>query len=233
MKTIILCGGLGTRISEETIKKPKPMVKVGKLPILEHILNIYIKHGYDEFILATGYKNQIIENYFKSKKINAKINCINTGKKTLTGGRIKRLKNYFDKNEDFMVTYGDGLSNVNIKKLVNYHKSHKKIATMTIIHPPARFGEVIINNKSEIKKFEEKPQVNQGWINGGFFVFNYKIFDFIKGDSTMLEKEPIKKLLNKNEIKAYKHNSFWKCMDTLRDKIQLDEMVKKKKTPWI
>ena len=131
------------------------------------------------------------------------------------------------------ITYGDGLSNINIKKLVRYHKAHKKIATMTVIHPPARFGEVIINHKSDIKKFEEKPQVNQGWINGGFFVFNYKIFDFIKGDSTMLEKEPIKTLLNKNQIKAYQHESFWKCMDTLRDKIQLNEMVKKNKTPWI
>ena len=233
MKTIILCGGLGTRISEETVKKPKPMVKVGKIPIIEHILNIYIKHGFNEFILATGYKNKIIKNYFKSKKLNAKIKCIYTGKKTLTGGRIKRLKNFFNNDEDFMVTYGDGISDVNIKKLVKYHKTHKKIATMTIIHPPARFGEVIINKKCDLKKFEEKPQVKQGWINGGFFVFNSKIFKYIKGDLTMLEREPIKKLLNKNQIKAFKHESFWKCMDTLRDKIQLDEMIKNKNTPWI
>lgn len=233
MKTIILCGGLGTRISEETITKPKPMVKVGKLPILEHIINIYLKNGYSDFILATGYKNKIIENYFQKKKINANIKCVSTGKKTLTGGRIKRLKNFFKQGEDFMVTYGDGLSDINIQKLVKFHKSHKKIATMTTIHPPARFGEVIIDKNNYVKKFEEKPQVNQGWINGGFFVFNYKIFNFIKNDNTMLEKNPIKLLLKRNQIKAYRHKSFWKCMDTLRDKIQLNEMIKKKNAPWM
>ena len=233
MKTVILCGGLGTRISEETSSKPKPMVKIGKLPILEHIINIYLKYGFSDFILATGYKSRVIENYFYKKKINANIRCVNTGKKTLTGGRIKRLKKYFKEDEDFMVTYGDGLSDVNIRKLVKFHKFHKKIATMTTIHPPARFGEVIINKNNYIKKFEEKPQVNQGWINGGFFVFNYKFFKFIKNDNIMLEKNPVKLLLKKKQIKAFKHKSFWKCMDTLRDKIQLNEMIKKKNTPWM
>ena len=233
MKIIILCGGLGTRISEETRYKPKPMVEIGGLPILEHIINIYVKNGFSEFLLATGYKSEIIKNYFKlKKKKNIKIKCVFTGKKTLTGGRIKRLKKFFKKNENFMVTYGDGLSNINIKNLLKFHLKHKKIATMSVIHPPARFGEVIINNNF-LKKFDEKPQIKTGWINGGFFVFNYKIFNFIKGDDTMLEKSPIQKLINRKQIKVYKHKKFWKCMDTLRDKMQLEDMFKSNKAPWL
>ena len=233
MKVVILCGGLGTRISEETKIKPKPMVKVGKYPIIEHIINIYVKNGFKDFILATGYKSQIIKNYFSKKKIKGtNIKTVFTGKYTLTGGRLKRLKKYFDKNEKFMVTYGDGLSNVNIKKLVKFHVKHKKIATMTVIHPPARFGEVILNNNDFLVKFEEKPQINQGWINGGFFVFNYEIFKYIKGDNVMLEKQPIQSLVRRKQIKVFKHHGFWKCMDTLRDKIQLNTMLKKNNAPW-
>jgi len=234
MKVVILCGGLGTRISEETKYKPKPMVKIGQYPILEHIINIYVKNGFKEFILASGYKSQMIKNYFKKKKIKGtKIKTVFTGKNSLTGGRIKKLKKYFEKNEKFMVTYGDGLSNINIKKLLKFHEKHKKIATMTVIHPPARFGEAILNKNDFLVKFEEKPQVNQGWINGGFFIFNYEIFNFIKHEYIMLEKEPIKSLVKRKQIKVFKHHGFWKCMDTLRDKIQLNTMLKKNKAPWL
>ena len=225
MKTIILCGGLGTRISEETIKKPKPMVKVGKIPILEHILNIYIKHGYDEFILATGYKNRIIENYFKSKKINAKIKCINTGKKTLTGGRIKRLKKYINKNENFMVTYGDGLSNVNLKKLYNFHLKNKKLVTVTAVRPPARFGHLKIK-KNLVSYFKEKSHTDEGWINGGFFVINSKFLDYIKNDESILEKEPLERACKKKNLVAYKHHGFWQCVDTKRDLDRLKKILK-------
>jgi glucose-1-phosphate cytidylyltransferase len=232
MKVVVLCGGKGSRLSEETRFKPKPMVKIGSKPILEHIIKIYTKYGYKNFIFLLGYKGYLIKNFFSKKKTNLNFKFINTGINTGTGGRLLMIKKYFDYNENFMLTYGDGLSNQNINKLVKYHLSHKKIATMTVVRPPARFGEVRLNGK-KIKLFTEKPQINSGWINGGFFVFNYKIFHFIKKYSDMLEKKPLEKVSQKNQLMAYKHENFWQCMDTLRDKNLLNKLIKNNKAPWI
>ena len=229
MKIVILCGGLGSRLAEETKLMPKPMVRIGSLPIIRHIINYYKSFGFNEFILATGYKKNILENYFKKEK---KIKCIFTGNNTLTGGRLLRLKKYFSKNENFMLTYGDGLSNVDLKKLLKFHMKHKKIATLTSVKPPARFGEVFISG-NRVSKFEEKSQLNQNWINGGFFVFNEKIFKYIKHDLKMLEREPFKKLTQKRELMAFKHFGFWQCMDTMRDKKILNKLLKEKKAPWL
>lgn len=229
MKIVILCGGLGSRLSEETKLIPKPMVRIGSLPIIRHIINYYKSFGFNEFILATGYKKNILEKYFKKEK---KIKCIFTGNNTLTGGRLLRLKKYFSKNENFMLTYGDGLSDVNLKKLLKFHMMHKKIATLTSVKPPARFGEVFISG-NRVSKFEEKSQLNQNWINGGFFVFNEKIFKYIKNDLIMLEREPFKKLTQKKELMAFKHFGFWQCMDTMRDKKTLNKLLKEKKAPWL
>ena len=229
MKVIILCGGIGSRLAEDTKLIPKPMVKIGNLPILLHIIKIYKHYGFNEFILATGYKSSIIENYFKNKK---NIKCVYTGKNTLTGGRLLKLKKFFRNGENFMLTYGDGLTNQNIKKLVNFHIKHKKIATMTTVKPPARFGEVFLKG-SRITKFEEKSQLNENWINGGFFVFNYEIFKFIKEDQIMLERQPLTKLTKINQLRAFRHTGFWQCMDTTRDKNILLSLLKNKKAPWI
>ena len=231
MKVIILCGGLGSRLAEETKKKPKPMVEIGGKPIIRHIMGIYSQFGYKDFILAAGYKAKYIKKYFGNKKFGFNIKVINTGRNTLTGGRLLRLKKLFKKNDNFMLTYGDGLSSQNIKKLVKFHLSHKKIGTLTAVHPPVRFGELKIN-KDKVKLFQEKPQSKTSWINGGFFVFNYDIFDFIKGDKTMLEKEPLQKLAKSDQLHAYKHSGFWQCMDTMRDKIFLNNLVKSKSIPW-
>ena len=230
MKTIILCGGYGTRLSEETKIKPKPMVKIGKYPIVEHIMHSYKNFGFNDFILALGYKGYFIKRYFKKKKI-SRVSLIDTGVKTLTGGRLLRLKKYFKPGENFMLTYGDGISNQNIKKLYNFHKKNKKIATMTIVRPPVRFGEVEIK-KNLVTRFKEKPQSTKGWINGGFFVFNYKIFEFIKNDQTMLEREPMERLLKK-QLVAFKHKGFWQCMDTLREKNYINNLFKNNKLPWL
>ncbi len=235
MKVVILCGGLGTRLSEETSIKPKPMVKIGNKPILSHIINIYLKHGFKNFILALGYKGYFIKRYFKKnkkkyKKIN--INLVETGRLTMTGGRLLRLKKFFKKNENFMVTYGDGISNQNIKRLKNFHLKHRKIATMTVVRPPVRFGEVKLK-RNLITNFQEKPQSSKLWINGGFFVFNSKIFQFIKNDKIMLEREPMEKLKNKKELYAFKHTGFWQCMDTLREKKYLNNLFKTKKLNWL
>ena len=229
MKVIILCGGIGSRLAEETKLIPKPMVKIGNLPILLHIIKIYKHYGFNEFILATGYKSSIIENYFKNKK---NIKCVYTGKNTLTGGRLLKLKKFFRNGENFMLTYGDGLTSQNIKKLVNFHIKHKKIATMTTVKPPARFGEVFLKG-SRITKFEEKSQLNENWINGGFFVFSYEIFKFIKEDQIMLERQPLTKLTKINQLRAFRHTGFWQCMDTMRDKNILLSLLKNKKAPWI
>ena len=229
MKVIILCGGKGTRISEETKVIPKPMIKVGGKPILIHIMDLYKKFGFNEFILALGYKSEVIKNYFKNKKnLNKKVKLVYTGKESLTGGRILRLKKYFKEGEDFMVTYGDGVSNLNIKKLLKFHLKHKKIATLTAVRPQLRFGELVMK-KNSVKKFREKPQSDTGWVNGGFFIFKYKIFKYIKNDNSMLEKKPLEKLAKEKQLMAYHHKSFWHCMDTLRDKIQLNNLVKNKK----
>tara|TARA_B100000989_G_scaffold212752_1_gene161647 strand:- start:4014 stop:4733 length:720 start_codon:yes stop_codon:yes gene_type:complete len=228
MKVVILCGGVGSRLAEETKLIPKPMVKLGGKPIISHIMDIYKFYGFNEFILATGYKSKIIEKYFHSKK---NVRCVFTGKNSMTGGRILRLKKLFNKNENFMLTYGDGLTNQNIKELVKFHLKHNKIATMTVVKPTARFGEVFLKG-SAVNKFEEKPQLNQNWINGGFFVLNYKIFNYIKNDSTMLERKPLLSLVKKKELLAFKHKRFWQCMDTMRDKNILLALLNRNKAPW-
>ena len=229
MKCIILAGGRGSRLSEYTTKIPKPMVKIGSIPILEHIINYYLSFGVKQFYIAGGYKYKIIKNYFKKKK---NIKVLNTGLNTLTGKRIKLLEKYFDKNEDFFLTYGDGVSNININKLYGFHKKKKKILTLSAVHPTARFGELKLS-KGKILNFHEKPQLLQGWINGGFFVVNSKFFQVLTYKNVMLEREPIQKLIKLNEINAYQHKGFWYCMDNLRDKQVLDNLIKEKKAKWI
>lgn len=231
MKTIILCGGYGTRISEETKIKPKPMVLVGNKPILKHIMGIYSYYGYDKFFLALGYKSNYIKEYFSNKKYYSELKMIYTGKETKTGGRLLRLKKFLKNEKTFMLTYGDGVSSINIKKLLKFHKSHGKIATVTAIRPPVRFGELDIKGNI-VKSFKEKPQATKGWINGGFFIFNNEIFNYIKNDQTMLEKEPLQKLATIGQLRAFKHSGFWQCMDTLRDKVHLNKIIKSGKIPW-
>ncbi|MDC1124518.1 sugar phosphate nucleotidyltransferase [Pelagibacteraceae bacterium] len=240
MKVIILAGGLGTRLYEYTSRIPKPMVKIAGYPILIHIMKHYVKHGYKDFIIAAGYKNEIIKKYFKNFKKDGKIfSCkiinkicnvtiADTGQKTLTGGRLKRLKKYFNKDETFMFTYGDGICDVNLKDLLKFHIDNKKLITVTAVRPPARFGEIKIKGKI-VSSFREKPQTSEGWINGGFFVTNYNFFNYIKNDNTILEKQPLEKASKNKNLLAYKFKGFWKCMDTLRDKQVLEEIIKKRK----
>ena len=230
MKVVILAGGKGTRISEYTTSIPKPMVPIGSKPILEHIINYYIKFGFEDFIIATGYKHSIIKDYFKKKNVYAKINVINTGVETLTGLRLKKLTK--ELKETFMLTYGDGLSNINLKKLLNFHKKSKKKITLTAVHPPARFGELSIS-KGIVTNFEEKPQLQKGWINGGFFVVEPEFLKLIGNKNIMLERSPLTKAVNTKNLAAFKHKGFWFCMDTLRDKKVLDGMIKSKNTPWL
>ena len=230
MKTVILCGGYGTRLSEETTIKPKPMVKIGNKPILEHIMSIYEYYGYNQFILALGYKSEYIKKYYKDKR-KKNINLIYTGKDTKTGGRLLRLKNYLKNEKTFMLTYGDGISNINIKQAIKFHKNHGKIATITAVRPPVRFGELKIN-RNKVKSFKEKPQVGQGWVNGGFFIFNNEVLNFIKDDQTMLEREPLEKLTMAGQLMAFEHKGFWKCMDTMRDKILLNKLWNEGNPLW-
>ena len=231
MKIIILCGGLGSRLGDETKRIPKPMVKIGSMPILEHIMEIYNKNGFDDFILATGYKHNIIKKYFSKNRKFKKVKIINTGEKSLTGRRLHRLKKFVNNEKMFMLTYGDGLTNQKIKNLIKFHKRSGKIATLTAVRPPVRFGEIKLN-RSKVVEFAEKPQATNGWINGGFFVFDQKIFNFIDNSNVMLETKPMQKLLKKNELNAYKHYGEWQCMDTAREKKLLNEMYKRKKHFW-
>lgn len=230
MKTVILCGGYGTRLSEETTIKPKPMIKIGNKPILEHIMRIYEYYGHNQFILALGYKREYIEKFYKNKN-KKNINLVYTGEDTKTGGRLLRLKGYLKNEKTFMLTYGDGVSNINIKKAIQFHNNHGKIATITAVRPPVRFGELKIN-RNKVKSFKEKPQVRQGWINGGFFIFNNEILNFIKNDQTMLEREPLEKLTKAGQLMAFEHKGFWKCMDTMRDKILLNKLWNEGNALW-
>ena len=231
MKIVILCGGKGTRLGFETKLVPKPMVKLDNYPILVHIMNYYFKYGYKEFILALGYKGKIIKNYLKKNKFPFKVTCIDTGKNTLTGTRLLKLKKYLNKDPSFMLTYGDGLTNQNLNRLEKFHLINNKIATMTIVRPPVRFGEVKTNGIL-IKNFHEKPQIKNTWINGGFFVFKKGIFKFLGKANEMLEKSPIEKLTKKKQLVGFKHVGFWQCMDTLRDKEFLKKLIKMKSAPW-
>jgi glucose-1-phosphate cytidylyltransferase len=237
MKVIILAGGFGTRLSEYTDAIPKPMAKIGDKPILWHIMKIFEHHALNDFVLALGYKNEIIKEYFsKYSLLNSdfsidlksgnmemhqvqsedwNVTLVDTGLETMTGGRIKRLKDFIG-NQTFMVTYGDGVGNIDIKNLIKFHKSHKRLATVTAVRPQARFGELEIVDDC-VKSFKEKPQLDQGWINGGFFVLEPEVFDLISDDSVMFERQPLEELSSEENLMAYKHHGFWKCMDTKRD----------------
>ncbi len=227
MKVVILAGGLGTRISEYTKIIPKPMIPINDVPILIHIINHYRKYNFNNFYIAVGYKSKIIKDYFKKKKFkDCKINIIDTGLKTMTGGRLKRLSKYLGK-ETFLMTYGDGVSNINLKKLIKFHKRKKKIMTLTAVRPPARFGAIKITNNI-VKYFKEKSNLDEGWINGGFFVIEPELFKYIKNDKTYLERGPLEKIASQGELVAFKHYGFWQCMDTLRDKEILENLLKRK-----
>ena len=225
MKVVILAGGYGTRLSEYTKTIPKPMVKVLGKPIIQRIIDYYISYGHYEFYVALGYKGAEIKNYFAKKKFpkKIKINLIDTGKNTMTGGRLKRLKKYL--NETFLMTYGDGLTNLNLEKLIKFHKRNKKIFTLTAVRPPARFGAIKIKG-NYVNYFKEKNSLDEGWINGGFFVIEKKFLKYLKNDQTFLERDPFEKLTKKKELVAYKHEGFWQCMDTLRDKEILEKKLK-------
>ena len=227
MKVVILAGGFGTRIPEYTKTIPKPMVKIGKYPIIVHIMKHYEKFGFNNFYIALGYKSEVIKKYFKNANFKWKVNLIETGKTTMTGGRVKRLTKYLN-NETFLMTYGDGVSNINLKKLLNFHKKNKKLVTMSAVRPPARFGALkLVGN--EVKYFKEKSSLDEGWINGGFLVIEPKFLNYIKGDKTYLEKSPLEKCAKEKQLIAYKHKGFWQCMDTKRDKDNLEKIFRKKK----
>ena len=253
MKAVILAGGLGTRLSEETSLKPKPMVEIGGMPILWHILKLYSAHGVNDFIICCGYKGYIIKEYFANYFLHQsdvtfdmaantmevhqrrvepwKVTLVDTGEETLTGGRLKRVFNYVKDEELFCFTYGDGVGDVDIAKSINFHKSHGKLATMTAAYSPGRFGAVEIEG-SQIKNFQEKPKGDGAMINGGFFVLSPKVIERIEGDGTIWEQEPLISLAADGELMAFKHEDFWQPMDTLRDKIKLQELWDSNKAPW-
>lgn len=254
MKVVILAGGFGTRLSEETDIRPKPMVEIGGKPILWHIMNMYSTHGFNEFIVCCGYKGQVIKEYFINYYENTsdftidlssgelvihqpisepwKVTLVDTGLKTLTGGRIKRVKDYIG-NEPFMLTYGDGVSDIDIKALVEFHQKHQKLATVTAVQPMGRFGALSLSKNQDVLKFYEKPSGDGMWVNGGFFVLEPEVMDYIEDDLTIWEEEPLQQLANDQQLMAYKHYGFWKPMDTLRDKVELERMISEKKAPWI
>lgn len=252
MKVVILAGGFGTRLSEETDIKPKPMVEIGGKPILWHIMKIYFSYGFNDFIICLGYKGYIIKEFFanyflhtsdvtidlKDNKIEVhsvkaepwKVTLVDTGLNTMTGGRIKRIKPFVE-NQTFMLTYGDGVGNIDIKKLLEFHKSHGKYATLTAVQPSGRFGALHLEG-DKVKEFEEKPKGDGAWVNGGFFVLEPQIFDYIEGDETIWEKEPLENLAKDGQLMAYKHTGFWKPMDTLRDKRELELLWQSGNPPW-
>lgn len=253
MKTVILCGGMGTRLSEETVLKPKPLVEVGGRPILWHILKQYAHFGYGDFILALGYKAELIKDYFLNyrllnsdfkislgsghcdfhtpSRIEWEVDLIDTGLETMTGGRLKRLEKHLSQSGTFMLTYGDGVSSVDVAQLVQFHKSHGKLATVTAVHPTARFGGLGIEGE-RVKRFIEKPQGGEGWINGGFFVFEPEVFKYLENDETILERSPMERLTEDGQLMAYRHEGFWQCMDTIRDRQLLDDLWAKPSPPW-
>ena len=227
MKVVILAGGFGTRLSEYTRTIPKPMINIRGKPMLLHIMKLYAKHGFKNFYIALGYKGEMIKKFFNKKFFDWNINLIETGKNTMTGGRLKRLRKYIGK-ETFMMTYGDGLSNINLKRLLKFHKKNKKLVTLTAVRPPARFGTLKLKGH-RVSYFKEKSKLDEGWINGGFFVIQPEFFKFIKNDSTYLEREPLEKATKKKQLAAFKHDGFWQCMDTKRDRDKLNEILKSKK----
>ena len=226
MKVVILAGGLGTRIPEYTKTVPKPMIKINNKPIIFHIMKHYSNYGFKDFYIAAGYKKKIIKDYFKKNSYDWKVNVIDTGQKTMTGGRLKRLKKIF-KDETFLLTYGDGLSNINLSKLINFHKKNKSMVTMTAVRPPARFGAIKIKG-SRVTYFKEKSKMDEGWINGGFFVVESKFLKYIKSDKTFLEREPLEKITKSRKLSAFKHQGYWQCVDTIRDLERARKLLSKK-----
>lgn len=253
MKAVILAGGLGTRISEETHLKPKPMIEIGGKPILWHIMKIYSAHGINDFVVCLGYKGYLIKEYFANYFLHMsdvtfdmvhnkmevhqrnaepwRVTLVDTGETTLTGGRIKRVAAYLDDGEDFCCTYGDGVGDVDITCLVNFHKEQGRLATLTATQPPGRFGALNME-QHKITSFQEKPQGDGGWINGGFFVLSSNVLDYIEGDHTIWEREPMERLAAEGQMSAYLHHGFWQPMDTLRDKNHLEELWASGKAPW-
>lgn len=253
MKAVILAGGLGTRLSEETESKPKPMVEIGGKPILWHIMKTYSHYGINDFIICCGYKGYIIKEYFanyflhqsdvtfkmKENKMTVHedraepwtVTLVDTGDNSMTGGRLKRVSPYIKDEEAFCFTYGDGVADINISSLIKFHKSHGKEATLTATFPPGRFGALVIE-ENQVQKFEEKPKGDGALINGGYFVLSPRVIERIEGDHTIWEQEPLKGLANDGELMSFKHDGFWQPMDTLRDKIKLNELLKQKKAPW-
>jgi len=231
MKVVILAGGLGSRISEYTKTIPKPMILINGKPLIYYIMKHYSKYGFKEFYIALGYKGEIIKKYFNKNSFGWKVNLVDTGLKTMTGGRLKRLKKFLN-NETFMLTYGDGLSNVDLKKLIKFHKNNKKLVTMTAVRPPARFGAIKFKG-NKVSYFKEKSKLNEGWINGGFFVIEPNFLKLIKSDKTILERGPLEKTSKNGQLVAFKHYDFWQYMDNKRDKINLEEIIKNKKTSYL
>lgn len=253
MKVVILAGGFGTRLAEYTDIKPKPMVEIGENPLLWHIMKLYGHYNHHDFYIALGYKGHVIKEYFLNyyslnsdfsvdlsngtithhhkKAVDWNVTLIDTGKESMTGGRVKRMKPYIG-NETFFLTYGDGVADINLDKLLQFHRSHGRMVTITSVHPSARFGELEINSGKEVVSFKEKPQTTKGWINGGFFVLESSFFDLIDGDMTDLEREPLEKAAEMGELMAYFHEGFWQCMDTQRDKNVLEALWQSGNAPW-
>ncbi|MCX5786111.1 MAG: glucose-1-phosphate cytidylyltransferase [Elusimicrobia bacterium] len=253
MKVVILAGGLGTRLSEETDLKPKPMVEIGQKPVLWHIMKLYSHYGFNDFVLCLGYKGYMIKEYFTnyylhqsdltvdlknnsmevhhSKAEPWKITMVDTGLNTMTGGRIKRVEKYMG-DKPFMLTYGDGVGDINIKKLLDFHRKSKRSVTITAVQTLGRFGALDISGEREVVSFQEKPHGDGSWINGGFFVLEPEIFKYIDGDASIWERAPLEALARKKQLSAYKHDGFWKCMDTLRDKQELENLWQSEKAPW-
>jgi glucose-1-phosphate cytidylyltransferase len=254
MQAVILAGGLGTRISEETHLKPKPMIEIGSKPIIWHIMKLYSFYGINDFIICCGYKGYVLKEFFSNMHLHNSDVCINlednsisylnrsnepwrvtlvdTGLNSMTGGRIKKIEKYIS-NQSFCLTYGDGLANIDIEKLIESHKLSGKIATVTAVRPPSRFGKIHLDNNNNVNNFSEKPIDDEGWINGGFFVLDKRVFDLIDSDNTIWEKEPLNLLAKQNQLNAYKHNGFWSPMDTLRDKNYLENLCISNEAPWI
>jgi glucose-1-phosphate cytidylyltransferase len=254
MKVVILAGGLGTRISEESHLRPKPMIEIGDRPILWHIMKYYSHYGYNEFVICLGYKGHMVKEFFMDYYLYAsditfdfsennkmiihnnvsepwKVTLVDTGLNTMTGGRIKRIQQYVE-NETFMLTYGDGVSDINIDELVKFHNKHEKIATISAVQPGGRFGVLDIDDNNNINSFTEKSKEDGGWINGGFMILEPKIFEYLEDDSTVFELEPLSKVAKAGKLSAYKHHGFWQCMDTQRDKGVLEDMWLKNNAPW-
>lgn len=254
MRVVILCGGYGTRLSEETQVKPKPLVEIGGRPILWHIMKIYAQYGHTDFLLALGYKGEVIKDYFLNYHARSSdltialktgdihysnpdaedwsVSLVHTGTESMTGGRLLRLKTHLQSQGTFMLTYGDGVADVDLDALLAFHRSHGKLATVTAVRPSARFGDLAIE-EGQVFAFQEKPQSGAGWINGGFFVFEPAVIDYIDDDATILEKAPLESLARDGQLMAYQHHGYWQCMDTLRDKNALQELYEQGKAPWL